>query len=97
MRPASSSSVLASTRQTAGHQLHRTHSEILTKVPCDAEAVPHLSALECNREACQGKATSQCENTAMLVKSLDLGVVVAWVEVETLRGAAVKEAWTAIC
>jgi len=64
-------------------------------VPFDAEALSQLFALERHREPFQEHGTGEAEDEAVLVKGLDLGGAVVRVEVETLRGAAVEEFWTA--
>ena len=67
-----------------------THQNILPDLSFDAEAVSYLFALETDQEPRHAKIHGEIEEAAMLVKGLQLGGVVARVDVETLRGAAVE-------
>lgn len=89
-RPASRSSALSPRGKRPVRKLIWTHQNIFPDLSFDAEAVSHLFALESDQEPRHAKVHSEREEAAMLVKGLQLRGVIARVDIETLRGAAVE-------
>jgi hypothetical protein len=92
-RPARSRQLFDPSPQTSHLKLVGTHRKIAIQLALDPEAIPQFFTLEPHRDPCT-TAGGEVESPAMDAAVVEQQRVVSWVEVETLRGAAVQ-AWRA--